>query len=85
MKSDPVTESSILELIEMANGDVALRQANSNAAPLLSITFSKESMQSMQSMKMHVARAMIEAGIEAFAELNSALHLMAVDTKKVVH
>lgn len=69
-ESDEVT-STVLELIELPNGEIALKRADSDDKPLVNIRFSEESEMAMDDVKMQVARAMVEAGIEAFAELNT--------------
>ena len=64
-------DSTLLELVELPNGDVALKRADTDEKPLMHIRFSEESGIALNDIKMQVARAMIEAGIEAFAELNT--------------
>lgn len=64
-------EHSVLEIVELENGDVVLQQANSGSKPLLSIQFSGESktyMETFGNLKMLVAKAMIQAGVQAFSE-----------------
>ncbi|WP_444931443.1 hypothetical protein ACJJIF_06605 [Microbulbifer sp. SSSA002] len=62
--------SETFEIIELANGDVALRRAGHKEDPLVSISFSAESLQFLQKHKVAVARAMLEAGIEAVQNLD---------------
>lgn len=64
-------ESSLLEIIELDNGDVILRKADDNGEPLVNIRFSKEAMSLIPDIKMEIARAMFQAGIETFAEITS--------------
>lgn len=71
MKEREDVTSTVLELIELPNGEIALKRADSDEKPLVEIRFSEESEMAMDDVKMHVARAMVEAGIEAFAELNT--------------
>lgn len=64
---------SLLELIELANGDVALKRVNDDGTseePIVTLKFSKDSLASMQESKMLIAQAMIEAGMLAFSELS---------------
>ena len=63
-------ESAVLELVELSNGEIALKRMDSDDKPLVKIQFSEESDMALESMKMFVARAMVEAGIEAFSELS---------------
>ncbi|WP_226647267.1 hypothetical protein [Microbulbifer variabilis] len=62
--------SETFEIIELANGDVALRRAGHEEDPLVSIHFSAESLQFLRKHKVAVARAMLEAGIEAVQNLD---------------
>lgn len=64
---------SLLELIELANGDVALKRVNDDGTseePIVTLKFSKDSLASMQESKMLIAQAMIEAGMLAFSDLS---------------
>lgn len=58
--------SSFYEIIELVNGDVALARADDeNNEPLVTIRFSQESLAFLGDEKFMVAKAMIEAGMEA--------------------
>lgn len=58
--------SILYEIVELADGEVVLRKANEeDSEPLLSISFSQEALYFLNSSKFAVARAMIEAGLEA--------------------
>ncbi len=61
--------STLYEIVELENGDIVLRRADGVGEPLVEIRFSKESRAWMQQGQLMVARAMIEAGLEAFAEI----------------
>lgn len=64
-------EHSVLEIVELDNGEVVLQQVGSNGKPLLNIRFSDESrayLEAFGNLKMLVARAMIQAGVQAFSE-----------------
>lgn len=58
------------EIIELSNGDVALRRAGHKEDPLVRIHFSAESLDFLREHKVAIARAMLEAGIEAVQDLN---------------
>ena len=62
--------SETFEIIELANGDVALRRAGHKEDPLVRIHFSAESLQFLREHKVTIARAMLEAGIEAVQNLD---------------
>ncbi|AOS97793.1 hypothetical protein AUP74_02391 [Microbulbifer aggregans] len=61
--------SETFEIIELANGDVALRRAGERDDPLVRIHFSEESVQFLREHKIAIAKAMLEAGIEAVQNL----------------
>lgn len=61
--------SSLYEIVELANGDVVLQRADENGEPLVSIRFSSDSLSYMRNGKLDVAKAMIEAGMEAASEI----------------
>lgn len=63
-------ETDLLEIIELPDGEIALRRLDDEGSTLVEIRFSPESEHRLQGMKMEVARAMIEAGMHAYAELN---------------
>ncbi len=61
--------SSLYEIVELANGEVVLQRADEDGEPLVSIKFSADSLSFMQEGKFDVAKAMIEAGMEAASDL----------------
>lgn len=62
--------SSFYEIVELINGDVALQRADSETnEPLVTIRFSQESLAFLGEEKFLVAKAMIEAGMEAAGEI----------------
>jgi hypothetical protein len=63
------TETEILEIVELANGDIALRRPDETTEPLVSIRFSEESRHFLGDIRPLIAKAMIEAGIQAVQEL----------------
>ncbi|MDX5298397.1 MAG: hypothetical protein LPK85_05540 [Gammaproteobacteria bacterium] len=63
--------ASFLEIIELPNGDFALRRADDRTGPpLVRISFSSEAREMLQDNELNVARAMINAGIEAAGALS---------------
>lgn len=62
--------ASLYEIVELANGDVVLQRADEEGEPLLSIRFSTESLSLMRDGKFDIAKAMIEAGMEAAGDLS---------------
>ena len=61
--------SSFYEIVELTNGDVALQRADEEGEPLVVIRFSEESLAFLGEAKFNVAKAMIEAGMDAAGEL----------------
>lgn len=62
--------SSFYEIVELANGDVALQRADDDSQePLVVIRFSEESLMFLGEAKFNVAKAMIEAGMEAAGDV----------------
>ena len=62
--------SSLYEIVELANGDVALQHADDDSQePLVVIRFSEESLAFLGDAKFNVAKAMIEAGMEAAGDM----------------
>ena len=59
--------SSFLEIVELDNGDIVLRRAEEESEPLVIIQFSEESRGYLRDATLEVARAMIQAGIQAAA------------------
>ena len=64
--------ASLYEIVELANGDVVLQRADEEGEPLLCIRFSPETLSFMQEGKFDIAKAMIEAGMEAAGDLADA-------------
>lgn len=68
--------SSVLEIIELPNGEIVLQRVDDDAKPLVKIQFSEESREYFkqaadQDNSMEVAKVMIQAGIQAAAELSN--------------
>lgn len=61
---------SLYEIHELSNGDIVLQKADESGQPLVSIRFSAESMAFLGDAKFEVAKAMIEAGMDAASELS---------------
>lgn len=57
--------ASFFEIVQLTDGDFALRRIDDDEAPLVRISFSSEAREMMEDRDMAVAKAMIAAGIEA--------------------
>jgi len=61
--------NSYLEIVEMEDGEIVLQRADDDSEPLVRIYFSDESRDYMMDKSLDVARVMIQAGMQAVAEL----------------
>ncbi|MGK0440802.1 MAG: hypothetical protein ACJA0N_000597 [Pseudohongiellaceae bacterium] len=61
--------SSVLEIIELSNGDIVLKRADHKDEALVTIRFSDEAKTFIDDASIDVAKAMIQAGIETAAEI----------------
>jgi hypothetical protein len=63
-------ESAFYEILELENGDIALlKSGDKNEEPLVRVRFSAESNEYLGAARFEVAKAMIEAGLDAVADL----------------
>ena len=79
--------SEVLEIVELPNGDIVLQRAG-DEEPLVNIRFSKLTNQYLPELRMEIAKAMIQAGIEAFSEMAAEVEWNGADqanVKPVVH
>jgi len=61
--------TSLLEIVELEDGEIVLKRAAEDAVPLVRIRFSDESRLYMMDHGLEVAKAMIQAGIQAAATI----------------
>ena len=61
--------SSFLEIVELPDGEIVLQRSDDDGEPLVVIQFSEESRVYLMDGTLEVARAMIQAGIQAAAQL----------------
>ncbi len=61
--------ASVLEIVDLGNGEIVLQRADDDSEPLVTIRFSDESRVYLMDSGMEVAKAMIQAGIQAAATL----------------
>lgn len=66
---------SFFEIVQLNNGDFALRRVDDDSAPLVKISFSSEAKEMMEDRDMAVAKAMIAAGIEAAGNISHDIEL----------
>ena len=63
--------STLFEIVELPCGDIVLRRAEEDKAPLVSISFSEEAIYFLKKNKFLVAKAMIEAGLDVASDSDS--------------
>ena len=61
--------SPFLEIVELANGKVALRRSDEEGEPLVAIEFSRDAREYLQESYIEVAKAMISAGMQAAGQM----------------
>lgn len=59
--------AALLEIIDLGDGEVVLQRADDDSGPLVTIQFSEESQIYLSDNGLEVAKAMIQAGIQAAA------------------
>ena len=62
--------TSLLEIVDMGDGEIVLQRADDDSEPLVTIRFSEESQLYLMDNGLEVAKAMIQAGIQAAATLS---------------
>ncbi len=61
--------TAMLEIVDLGNGEIVLQRTGDNAEPLVRISFSEESRGYLMDNGLDVAKAMIQAGIQAASYL----------------
>lgn len=64
--------SPLYEIVELADGAIALRPAEGEEEALVTIKLSQSANEFLGDDKIEVVKAMIEAGFEAVAEINES-------------
>ena len=60
--------SSLLEIVDLGDGEIVLQRADGDSEPLVTIRFSEESRVYLTDKQLEVAKVMIQAGIQAAAD-----------------
>ena len=61
--------TSLLEIVDLGDGEVVLQRVEDDSEPLVSIQFSDEANAYLMGNNLEIAKVMIQAGIEAAAQL----------------
>ncbi len=59
--------ASLLEIVDLGDGEIVLQRADDDSEPLVRISFSDESLAYLMDNGLEVAKAMLQAGIAAAA------------------
>ena len=61
--------TALLEIVDLGDGEIVLQHAEEDSEPLVRIRFSEESRMYLSENSLEVAKAMIQAGIQAAAAI----------------
>lgn len=61
--------ASLMEIVDLGEGEIVLQRADDDTSPLVTISFSDEARVYLMDNGLEVAKAMIQAGIEAAAAM----------------
>lgn len=64
---------TLLEIVELENGDLAIRRAEEDGEPLMVVTFSDELRETLDGKYVDVGRMMLTAGVQMVAESGYSL------------
>ena len=73
--------SSLYEIVMLPDGQVVLQRANEEGEPLIRINFSDEAKFYLSDTTIDIAKAMIDAGIDAVEELST--EALSIDEDEV--
>ena len=62
--------TSLLEIVDLGDGEIVLQRADDDREPLVTIRFSEESRLYIMDNGLEVAKAMIQAGLQAVSNLS---------------
>lgn len=76
--------STLYEIVELESGEIALQKADEagEGEPLVRISFSEESLFFQNDARFDVAKAMIEAGLEAASDMQLEMELQDMQSSE---
>lgn len=80
--------ASLLEIVDLGDGEIVLQRADDDSEPMVTIRFSDESRVYLMDNGLEVAKAMIQAGIQAAAAIaeQSEVDIQAsTDAQRILH
>lgn len=75
--------ASLLEIVDLGDGEIVLQRADDDSEPLVTIRFSDESRIYLMDNGLEVAKAMIQAGIQAAAAIAEQVEQETSETSTV--
>jgi hypothetical protein len=80
--------ASLLEIVDLGDGEIVLQRADDDSEPLVVIRFSEETRVYLSENGLEVAKAMIQAGIQAAAVMAEQVEVeteVAEEAPRVLH
>ena len=80
--------TSLLEIVDLGDGEIVLQRADDDSEPLVIIRFSEESRLYLMDNGLEVAKAMIQAGMQAaavIAEQGEMEYEASTEAPRVLH
>jgi len=81
--------ASLLEIVDRGNGEIVVQRAEDDSEPLVTIRFSDEARAYMMDNGLEVAKAMIQAGMQAAAVISERGDAEVVptqdDSQRILH
>ena len=77
--------ASLLEIVDLGDGEVVLRRADDDSEPLVSIQFSEEARMFVLDNGLEVAKVMIQAGLQAAAAIVQQAEAESTETESATH
>jgi hypothetical protein len=77
--------STFLEIVQLDDGEFALLRSDDSQEPLVNIRFSEASQAYLNDASLDVAKVMIQAGIEAVAQMNEQQKMKLEEGDSDVH
>ena len=80
--------TSLLEIVDLGDGEIVLQRADDDSEPLVVIRFSEETRMYLADNGLEVAKAMIQAGMQAaavIAEQTETENELAAEAPRVLH
>jgi len=62
--------AAVFEIVELTDGEIALKRSDGEGEPLVRIRFSGDAIASFPQQHLEIAKAMIEAGVRKVGELS---------------